>query len=55
LTQGFASVFYEAIARPIDGRVPEPSTFALIGSALLGMGWLTRRRQQRSNCDASVG
>jgi hypothetical protein len=41
-----SSVFYEVTtaAVPTNNDIPEPTTFALMGSALLGLGVLARRR-----------
>lgn len=43
LPSAVASVFYDTTEINTSG-IPEPSTFALLGSALIGLGLLSRRR-----------
>ena len=45
LPSAVASVFYDTTEINTGSGIPEPSTFALLGSALVGLGVFARRRK----------
>jgi hypothetical protein len=42
-----ADISTEYGAEPLELSTPEPATFALMGGALLGLGWLAKRRMKK--------